>query len=183
MSDKTGTGDNTRAILRARAAELSREVANELPPDGLLDVVEFVVGMQRYGLEGAHVREVHLIEDITPLPGTPAFIAGIVNVRGRILPVIDIQQFLGLAPQGINDNHAIMVVSVHETEICVLADTVVGVRTLAEDAVQPVLSTLSDVHEAFLKGMTADNLVILNIRAILESPMLLVNQQADVLAV
>lgn len=179
MNNSSNIDDMTKEILRARAVELSREDVSDDTHHKAFDVVEFVVGQQHYGVEEFYVREVSLIEDITPVPGTPAFIAGIVNVHGRILPVIDIQHFLGLAPQGITDHHVIVVVFFEQTEVCLLADIIVGVSTVREDSVQPALSTLGDIHEAFLLGMTAENLMLLDIQAVLESPTLLVNQQVD----
>src|SRR5690348_15037984 len=97
-------------ILRERARKLAMpwEAAGVTGP--VLRVIEFHVARERYAVEVQYVREVHPLEELTPLPCTPAFLSGIVNLRGRIVPVMDLRRFFDLQDGGLNDLHRIILV-------------------------------------------------------------------------
>lgn len=166
-------------VLRARARALAREITNSATTIATLEVIEFGLAHERYALAAAHVREVHPLEDLTPLPGTPPFVAGIVNVRGRILPVIDIRKFFDLPEAGITDAHNILLVHTDEMELGILADTVAGVRSIPLDTLQSSLPTLTGLREEYLKGVTAERLVILDAARILADRRLVVQEEVE----
>jgi len=165
-----------QAVLRRRADALAA-VAVPLPPAGaLLDVVEFVVGRERYALASRSVREVLSLPGLTPLPGTPSHIAGIVNVRGRILSVVDLRRFLGLPAAGLSDLNRIVVLCDERMEFGVLADHVVGTRAIDVGRLQPSLPTLSAAGNHLLLGIDADQLIVLCADALLRDRRLVVCQ-------
>ena len=94
----------------------------------------------------------HPLRDLTPLPCTPPFVLGIVNVRGRILPVLDLKKFFDLPEQGLTDLHRIILVSGNDLELGLLADVIVGVRSVPADSLQPSLPTLTGIRADYLKG-------------------------------
>ena len=95
-----------------------------------------------------------LFKELTPLPCCPPFVLGIVNVRGRILPVLDIKKFFGLPEKGLTDLHRIILVGGNDLELGLLADTIVGVRAVAVGDLQPALPTLTGIRGDYLKGVT-----------------------------
>jgi purine-binding chemotaxis protein CheW len=167
-------------ILRARAKALAREPESRQATVAALEVIEFGLAHERYAIEAAYVREVHPLEDLTPLPGTPPFVAGIVNVRGRILPVIDIKKFFDLPEPGITDAHKILLVHTTEMELGILADTVVGMRSIPLDTIQSSLPTLTGLREEYLKGVTAESLVILDAARILSDRRIIVHEEVEI---
>ena len=162
-------------ILRERAAALSRRDSASRPETGALELLEFRLAGERYAVETRFVAEVHPLRDLTPLPGTPDFVRGIVNLRGRILPVYDLKKFFSLPEQGLTDLHRIVVVSGGDFELGLLADVVVGVRELARDALSPPLPTLSVIAAGYLKGVSEESLVVLDLERILTDPRIVVN--------
>lgn len=167
----------TTRILRERARALAHEPGNEQATVAVLQVIEFVLAHERYALETAFVREVHPLENLTPLPGTPSFLAGVVNVRGRILAVIDVKRFFDMPESGIFDTHQVIQLQADDIELGILADTVVGVRSIPLDTIQPPLVTLTGLREAYLKGVTAERLVILDAARILMDPRIIVHEE------
>lgn len=165
-------------ILHARAQALARPASRSSTGPGL-EILEFFLANERYGLETSYVREVHPLRNLTPLPCTPAFVSGVVNLRGQIVPVLDLKKFFGLAEQGLTDLHRIILVGQGELEFGLLADISVGVRTIAVDSIQPAPSTLEGPGAEYLKGVTAERLVILDLAAILADPRILVNETPD----
>jgi purine-binding chemotaxis protein CheW len=164
-------------ILRQRALALARRSEPVVAATLLLDVLEIRVAQERYALETRHVREVCPLKDLTPLPCTPPFVLGIVNVRGRILPVFDLRKLLDLPGQGVNDLHRIILIEGNALALGLLADAVVGVRSIPVNSLQPSLPTLSGIHSEYLKGVTGDRLIVLDVDRILADPRIIVHDE------
>ncbi|HSW06796.1 chemotaxis protein CheW [Aquabacterium sp.] len=170
--------DAQRSILRARARAVAAEAAPAVDAAAGIDVVEFALARQRYAFETRWVHEVQALKDLTPLPGTPAHVAGVINAHGRILAVIDLKRFFDLTEGGLTDLNKVLILRHEDTEFAVLADRIVGVSWLALAALQPALPTLSDRRADYLKGVTADGLVVLDAVRLLASPALVVDDGA-----
>lgn len=167
------------AILRARARALARPLEPSPEPSSLLEVVEFRLAQERYAVETQYVREVYPLKDLTPLPCTPAFVRGIVNVRGRIVPVLDLKKLFDLAEEGLTDLHRIILLDAGDLEIGLLADAAEGVRSIPVDRLQPSLPTLTGIRSEYLKGVTGDRVVVLDARRILADPRIVVDEDVE----
>jgi purine-binding chemotaxis protein CheW len=166
-------------ILLARARALARPRRNPPAAGTLLELLEFRLASERYAVEARHVQEVHPLRDLTPLPGTPPFVLGIVNVRGRILPVLDLKKFFQLPEQGLTDLHRIIRVSGNDLELGLLADVIVGVRSIAVDSLQSSLPTLTGIRADYLKGVSDERLVVLDVDRILSDPKIIVHDEVE----
>ena len=170
---------DAQQILRARAQALARPPQPAPAAETLLELLEFHLAQERYAVETRYVREVCPFKELTPLPCTPAFVLGIVNVRGRILPVFDLKKFFDLPETGITDLHRIILVRGNDVELGLLADVIVGVRSIPADSLQPSLPTLTGVRSDYLKGVTAERLVVLDLARILADPKIIVNEAVE----
>jgi len=178
MSDASSTPD-VKTILRARAKALARAPEQSSIGEATLELLEFRLAQERYALETRYVREVYPLKNLTPLPSTPPFVVGIVNVRGRILPVLDLKKFFGLPENGLTDLHRIIIVFGHELEFGLLADVSVGVQTIPLSSLQPPLPTLTGIGADYLKGVTAERLIVLDMDRILTDPRIIVNEEVE----
>jgi purine-binding chemotaxis protein CheW len=169
----------TKRILKARAEALAREPARARAAAEHIEVVEFVLAYERYAVETRYVREVSPLENLTPLPCTPAFVLGIVNLRGEILSVIDLKKFFELPEKGLTDLNKVIVLEAESMRFGILADAVSGVRRVRVDEIQPSLPTLTGVREAYLKGVTAERMVILDADKLLADERIMVLEQVD----
>ena len=166
-------------ILHARAQALAR-IPERPPVEGtLLELLEFRLAQEHYALENRYVQEVHPLKDLTPLPCTPPFVLGIVNVRGRILPVLDLKKFFNLPENGLTDLHRIILVRGNDLELGLLADVIVGVRSIPADSLQPSLPTLTGVRSDYVKGVTGERLVVLDLARILADPKIIVHEEVE----
>jgi len=165
-------------VLKERARALARQPGSAATRD-MLELLEFRLADERYAVETRYVREVHPLRDLTPLPGTPAFVRGIVNLRGRIVPVFDLKKFFSLPEQGLTDLHRIIVVRGRDLELGLLADVVVSVRLIAADKLTPALPTLSAIGAEYLKGVSDERLVVLDLERILADPRLVVDDEVE----
>ncbi|HEX4120753.1 MAG TPA: chemotaxis protein CheW [Verrucomicrobiae bacterium] len=146
---------------------------------GDLELLEFRLAQERYALEARFVREVSTFKDLTPLPCCPPFVLGIVNVRGRILPVLDLKKFFDLPEKGLTDLHRIILVGDNDLELGLLADMIVGVRSIPAAGLQDSLPTLTGVRGDYLKGVTAERLVVLDLAHILADPRIIVHEEVE----
>lgn len=168
---------SARHILRSRARALARPFRAAAAKGATLEVLEFRLAHERYAIENRWVTGVSAFRELTPLPCCPSFVLGIVNVRGRILPVLDIKRFFDLPQKGLTDLHRIVLVAGDGLEFGILADTVTGVRSIAVDELQPPLPTHDGVSADYLKGVTAERLVVLEMARILADPKIIVHQE------
>jgi purine-binding chemotaxis protein CheW len=172
--------EQRRTILGARARLLAREEKGDKEVfESPLEVVEFLLASEHYGIELRHIREIHALSELTPLPGTPAFVMGLANVRGQILSVIDIKKFFGLPEKGLTDLNKLIVVRTRQMELGILADAVLGVRAIGLSELQTSLPTLTGIRAEYLRGITKDPLVVLDVEKILSNEKIVVNDDGD----
>jgi purine-binding chemotaxis protein CheW len=169
--------EEKQKILRARARQLAKPGKGEATsPQSLLEVVEFVLGPEHYGIESNHIREIHPLTEFTPLPCTPLFVLGLVNVRGRILSIINIKKLFDLPEKGLTDLNKVIIVHTHHMELGILADAILGVQVIAPEEIHPALPTMTGIRADYLKGITKDSLVVLNVENILADDKILVDE-------
>lgn len=166
-----------RAILHERAVQLARVPEQPAEPDTLLHVLEFALAAERYAVETKFVQEVYPLKDLSPLPCSPSFVAGVVNVRGRILPVLDLRRFFDLPGRGITDLHRVILVQGHDLEFGLLADVVNGMLTLPVGKLQTTFPTMSGIQSQFLKGVTADCLIVIDLARVMADPGIVIHEE------
>jgi purine-binding chemotaxis protein CheW len=93
--------------------------------------------------------------------------------------VIDIKKFFDLPEHGITDLHKVIIVHHEKMELGILADLIVGVRTVSLNALQPSLPTLVGIREEYLKGVTAERLVVLDVARILTDQRIIVQEEVE----
>lgn len=173
----TPSSAETRRVLMARAQALGRVPEAAETAGEHVEVVEFVLAHERYAIESRYIREVAPLENLTPLPCTPAFVLGIVNLRGEILSVIDIKKFFELPEQGLTDLNKIIVLQSGGMLFGILADAIAGVRRIPVAGIQPSLPTLTGIREEYLRGVTPERLVVLDAERLLTDENIVVQEQ------
>lgn len=161
------SAEETQRILQTRALALAQEPLREEAADEDLEILEFTLAYERYAIESHFVRQVASLESLTPLPCTPAFVLGIVNLRGALYPVIDLRKFFELPEKGLTSFNKIIVLQSGKTLFSILADTIIGVRRIFKNHIQPSLPTLTGVRRSYLMGITPERLVILDAEKLL----------------
>jgi purine-binding chemotaxis protein CheW len=164
-------------ILKARALALAQEPDQEDADVEYMDITTFLLSSELYGIENRYIREVYALKDFTPLPCTPSFVFGIINIRGRIVSVIDIKRFFDLPERGLSDQNKVIVLSSSTMEFGILADEIKGVRNVLSKDVQAGLPTLAGIRLEYLLGVTEDRLVVLDGGKLLTDKNLLAHEE------
>ena len=168
--------DEQKNILRERAAKLAVEPEKKAEAEEFIEVVEFLLAHEKYAVASEYVREIYPLNDLTPVPCTPRFVLGIVNVRGQVLSVIDIKRFFDLPEKGLTDLNKVIILHSPEMEFGVLADSIIGVHSILLNELQTSLPTLTGIREEYLKGVTKERKVILDAERLLTDKGIIVNE-------
>jgi purine-binding chemotaxis protein CheW len=154
--------DTQRLILKKRAVALAVEPKEDGTEKDLIEIVEFLLADEYYAIESLFISEVYPLKDLTPIPCTPAFVVGVINMRGTILSVIDLRAFFELPNKGLSDLNKVIVLNDGVMEFGILADVICGVRLISVKSLQPSLPTLTNIRADYLKGVSEDRLVVLD---------------------
>jgi len=165
----------TRHILKARAQALARPLETAAA-EQQIELIEFMLAQETYAVQSSFVREVHPLTDLTPLPCTPPFVVGIVNVRGEIVSVIDIKKFFDLPQKGLTELNKVIILQSSDMTFGILADLIVGVQTIAMNQIQPPPPTLTGIREAYLLGVAQDRMVVLDAAKLLSDRRIVVHE-------
>ncbi|MDO8727330.1 MAG: chemotaxis protein CheW [Candidatus Methanoperedens sp.] len=164
-------------ILKARAVALAKQPEEKKVKDESIEVVEFKLSHENYGIESSYVREVYPLKELTPVPCTPPFVLGIINVRGKILPVIDLRKFFDLPENGLDDTNRAIIVQNGRMEFGILADVVLEVHSIPLTEIQPPLPTFTGIRAEYIRGVTKERLAVLDIEKILSDKKIIVHEE------
>jgi purine-binding chemotaxis protein CheW len=169
--------EEVKKILKGRAEVLARPAQDQAIAGEHIELIEFALAYEIYGIQSSFVREVYPLTELTPLPCTPAFVRGIVNVRGEIVSVIDIKRFFDLPEKGLTDLNKVIILHADTMTFGILADQILGVRTVAVNEIQPAPPTLTGIREDYLMGVTGERLVVLDAARLLADRKIVVREE------
>jgi len=126
-------------------------------------IVVFELSSEDFGVNIASVESIIKMQPVTKMPHAPGFVEGVTNLRGKVLPVIDLRKRFGLAPRVADKNSRIIVISVGQTEVGMIVDGVSEVLTISDQAIEPAPAIATTVDSTFITGIAKleERLVIL----------------------
>jgi purine-binding chemotaxis protein CheW len=128
---------------------------------GDLQIVNFTIGEVNYGVPVDQVREVRDMQTVTPVPGSPAFVEGVTNLRGQIITVMDLRKRLGLPDKSIA-NEKIIIIDLGKHAIGVVVDAVTEVSTIRGPDIEKNSEVTSTLDESILGvGKQGNHLTII----------------------
>ncbi len=113
----------------------------------------FHIANEDYGIEIAYVTEIVGIQTITEVPDMPNFVKGVINLRGQVIPVIDVRIRFGLQPRAYDDRTCVIVVNINNTSIGLLVDTVNEVLDIPPAQISPPPAIHSGSGGRYIQGM------------------------------
>lgn len=129
----------------------------------IIQLVSFMLDDVEYGTDILAVHEILRMPDITRLPNAPAYIRGVINLRGNVIPVVDVRERFNLSRAKITDLTRIIVVEIGEKLVGLLVDNVHQVVRMPEKNIDPPSDLIEGVSEEFIKGIgrLQDRLIII----------------------
>ncbi|MBN1500501.1 MAG: purine-binding chemotaxis protein CheW [Spirochaetes bacterium] len=127
---------------------------NDEASDGkIVQLVTFTLDDVEYGVDILSVHEILRYPEITRLPNTPKFIKGVINLRGNVLPVVDVRNRFGFKEGVVTDLTRVIVIEAGERQIGLLVDNVSQVIRINDSNIDPPSILIEGVSEAFITGI------------------------------
>src|SRR5262249_55896010 len=152
---------------RARAEALARRTGERASTERQRELILFALGSQRCAIETSCVFEVRRTCELTRLPGAPAHLLGVTNLRGEILPVFDLAQLFGTGRADGEERARMLVLGQSEPELGVHADEVFEIATFEDDEILDAADAHVETPARWLRGVTRAALVVLDATALL----------------
>lgn len=130
------------------------------------EFVAFHVGSQTYCIDIMAVREIRGWTPATPLPHAPGYVRGVINLRGAVLPVVDLAARLALPIKEPTARHAVIVVQNESQVVGLLVEAVSNIMMVSPDAIQPTPEVASDLSRSFIKGIVAGENEVISVLVI-----------------
>lgn len=146
-------------------------------------LVVFDLASEAYGVHIGAVREIIRLQDITRVPRTPDFVEGVINLRGNVIPVVDLRKRFMLPVAEQTDDNRIVVVDIGGQDIGVVVDAVTEVLRILSDSVEPPSSVITTADSDYLMGickMESRLIILLDLERVLsEEEKALLTDAAD----
>jgi len=126
-------------------------------------VIVFRLDTEEYGVEVQQVKSIERMEYITRVPNTPAFVKGVINLRGVIIPILDLRNRLGIEDKTYDESTRIIIVNVEEMEVGLIVDAANDVIDIPVNAIEPPPKVVGGVEAEYIRGVAklANRLLIL----------------------
>jgi purine-binding chemotaxis protein CheW len=129
----------------------------------VIQLVGFRLDNEDYAIAITKIQEIILMKPITRIPQVPDFIEGLINLRGSVIPIVNLRKRFGLPPREIDDETRTIVVNVHEKTVGCVVDAVTQVMRINRDQIQPPPLGVMAVNHQYLAGLAKldDRLMII----------------------
>lgn len=118
-----------------------------------LEIIAFRLNGQEFCVLTTTIREIRGWSASTPVPHSPSDVIGVMNLRGLVIPIIDLSRKLGMPPTTANDRSAIVVADVHNAVVGLLVDQVSDILTVRGDQIQPLPEIAASFDRSFSDGI------------------------------
>jgi purine-binding chemotaxis protein CheW len=136
-----------------------------------LQLVTFQIGSEYYGIDIMDVDGIVKVEDVRPIPNAPAYVEGIFNLRGSIIPVINLHKRFHIKPPELSEEDALLsgfvIIDIQDMQLAIIIDKVSRVITISTVEIQPPPQVISGIGAEYIQGVIKRDegyLIILDIR-------------------
>ena len=119
------------------------------------ELIAFRIGPQEFCVDIMSIREIRGWTKTTALPRSPAYVCGVVNLRGAVLPIVDLSSRLGFASADPTARHVIIVAQIAHQQVGLLVDAVSDIITVTDAEIQPTPDVASELVKSFVQGILA----------------------------
>lgn len=131
--------------------------------DELLQLVSFMIGEEEFGVDILKVQEINRMSDVTRVPNAPEYVDGVINLRGKVIPIIDLRRRFGIERRDHDKNTRIVVVQLQGKVVGFVVDAVREVLRIPGSVTEPPPAAVADVNSEYITavGKLDDRLLIL----------------------
>jgi len=178
------TPDQVRHVLRERARKLAQDYAESLEQSAAtVQIVTFSRGTHRYAVPIAFLTEIRPLDGWTRVPGVPVYYEGVTQVRGEIIPLIDIVTLFEGArtevPSDTPSERFAVVLTTEVATLALLADSVDDVHDVRPDRIHPPLATFTSTRGRYIKSIVEDGPAVIDVEKLVGDERLWVRQNSE----
>lgn len=171
------TEEQLTAVFAQRAEALAAVPMPRVAAD-TMELLVFDLGDERYAFPSAQVRELRPLGVITPVPGAPAFIAGVTNVRGRVVPILDLRPYFGL-PLGGEAAQTVLILTSSQGDVGIVATAHPVMHALPPNELDNLpLGASPGLDTTYVRGVTPEFIVVLDAERLLADRRLIIDEGA-----
>ncbi len=136
---------------------------NNIESEDLLQLVSFLIGNEEFAVDILKVQEINRLQQITKIPNSPDYVDGVINLRGRVIPVIDLRTRIGIARKEHDKNTRVVVVELDGKTIGFVVDAVSEVLRIPGSITEPPPPLTANINSEYITavGKLEDRLLIL----------------------
>jgi purine-binding chemotaxis protein CheW len=121
--------------------------------DDLLQLVSFNIGSEEFGVDILKVQEINRMVEITKVPQAPHYVEGVINLRGKVIPIVDLRKRFNLDIKAYDKNTRIVVVDIGGNIMGMVVDSVSEVLRLPSSTIEPAPEIATGVNSEYIRGV------------------------------
>ena len=121
--------------------------------DELLQLVSFNIGSEEFGVDILKVQEINRMVEITKVPQAPQYVEGVINLRGKVIPIVDLRKRFNLELKEYDKNTRIVVVDINGNILGMVVDSVSEVLRLPANTIEPPPEIVTGINSEYIKGV------------------------------
>jgi purine-binding chemotaxis protein CheW len=136
---------------------------SESTAEEMLQLVSFTIGTEEFGVDILNVQEINRMVTVTAVPNSPSFVDGVINLRGKVIPIIDLRTRFGMPRKEHDKNTRIIVVELKSSVVGFVVDAVSEVLRIPRNVTEPPPAVVAGIHADYITavGKLEDRLLIL----------------------
>lgn len=135
-------------------AEIEQQpIENKVDVENSINLVTFKLGNNEYAIDIMQAREIIKMEKITLIPNAPDYVEGVINLRGNIIPIVDLKKRFNLEENDGEKNTGIIIVKIDDVDMGIIIDAISKVVSIATSNIQPPPPMLSGIGQKYIKGV------------------------------
>lgn len=164
-------------ILNERAVLLAKEDVKNNEFKEHIKVLEFTLANKSLAIESKYITKVIQLKELTPIPCSPPFMLGVINVNAKIISVINLNEIINQNSNDITNLNSVILVKYNEIELGILADKIIQNSSISVDKMQANLPVLNGIKNEFIAGIIKNTLPLIDIQRILISDEIIINDR------
>lgn len=167
-----------KLTLQKRAIELAAVTEEKTESEGYVNVVEFKLSSETYGIEDRYVKEIYIFNHIRKIPGTPDFMPGVINYHGKIISLVDLKKLLNLDLSSTENagKEKGLILFWNDIELAILIDSIIGIKASAINDISRGFShNNKNVQDNYISAITNTHTIILDAPRIVSDQRITIN--------
>jgi purine-binding chemotaxis protein CheW len=135
------------------ALSVKAQKEKKVQTEEVLQLVSFNIGQEEFGLDIQRIQEINRMVDITRVPNSPEFVSGVINLRGKVIPIIELRKRFGFPPKEKDKNTRIIVVELGEAVIGFIVDAVQEVIRIPKNITEPPPPIVAGIGSEYITAV------------------------------